>query len=286
MRPLAISLIIFHLITSCKKQDIPIVATAEVTAITPSSATINGKILSFGESEIISRGFIFGITSNTLMDTLLVEGNEIGDYFYNLTDLIPEQEYNVKAFATNSFGTGYGNTIFFTTGQASLPTITTLDVYNITCTTVTCGGEISDDGGVKISDRGMCWGISENPTKNDFYVSLETEYKINLFSYTIKNLEINSPYYLRAYATNFAGTDYGQSVRFSTKFPDPDYDPNSIIGTWELYFSSGGFDGGGPILLGTTSIREFTKDSIMIGQFIGGSIFPLYNHKFTISCIS
>jgi hypothetical protein len=179
-------------------------ATTEVTSVTPSSATINGKILSYGEGEIISKGFLLGEPANFLTDTIFVEGNEIGDYFYNLTNLIPEQEYYVKAFATNSYGTGYGKTISFTTDQASLPTVTTLNVYSITCTTATCGGEITDDGGVQISDRGICWVVSENPTKNDNYISLENKYKINLFSYIIKNLEINSPYYVRAYATNYA----------------------------------------------------------------------------------
>jgi len=259
MRPLTISLIILLLITSCKKQDCPVVATTEVTSVTPSSATINGKILSYGEGEIISKGFLLGEPANFLTDTIFVEGNEIGDYFYNLTNLIPEQEYYVKAFATNSYGTGYGKTISFTTDHASLPTVTTLNVYSITCTTTTCGGEITDDGGVQISDRGICWVVSENPTKNDNYISLENKYKINLFSYIIKNLEINSPYYVRAYATNYAGTSYGESVQFSTKPTSSDYDPHSIIGTWECYFVCGGFAGCDSTIFGTTHISILNK---------------------------
>lgn len=91
------------------------------------------------------------------MDTVLIEGNETGNFFYILTNLIPEQKYYFRVFASNCYGTGYGAYMTFTTDQASLPTVNTLNVYSITCTTATCGGEITDDGGVQIIVRGICW---------------------------------------------------------------------------------------------------------------------------------
>lgn len=161
-----------------------------------------------------------------------------------------------------------------------LPIVTTSDVTNITCTTATSGGKITFDGGLTIIDRGLCWGATEIPTLNNNYISLENEYKINPFSYTIRNLGTNSNYYVRAYATNSAGTGYGESREFFTKSPDPNYDPHSIIGTWNQYCTYSDFTGFVTTVLGSTFITEFTKDSIQIVRAMG---IIVSNYRFTIS---
>lgn len=157
--------------------------------------------------------------------------------------------------------------------------VTTSDVTNITCTTATSGGKITFAKGLQIIDRGLCWGATVNPTINDNYISLE-ENKLNPFSYAIRNLEINSNYYLRAYATDSVGTVYGESKQFSTKTLDPNYNPHSIIGTWNRYGVYGDYAGFIPTGLGVTIITEFTKDSIQIVRSMG---IIISNNRFTIS---
>lgn len=95
-----------------------------------------------------------------------------------------------------------------------LPTITTLDANDIARTSAKTGGEISSDGGAPILQKGVCWSTLEDPTIED------SKTKNGLgnddFVAQIKDLEEGTKYYVRAYATNRAGTAYGDQVSFST----------------------------------------------------------------------
>lgn len=81
----------------------------------------------------------------------------------------------------------------------------------------------------------------------------------------------------------YAGISYGESIPFSTKPVNPEYDPHSIIGTWQYYYGGGGFAGCDSTIFGTTSIREFSIDSMLISRFIVNSILLIFNDKFTVS---
>ena len=94
------------------------------------------------------------------------------------------------------------------------PTVTTSQVTNVTQTTATCGGNVTDDGGGQVTERGICWGTSQTPTISGSHVSSGT----GTGSYTVNmtGLTANTTYYVRAYATNSAGTAYGSEVSFTT----------------------------------------------------------------------
>jgi formylglycine-generating enzyme required for sulfatase activity len=93
--------------------------------------------------------------------------------------------------------------------------IFTSEVSNVTFYSVTCGGVISSDGGELITNRGVCWSISQNPT-----VSLNTKTSdgtnVGSFTSSITGLQPSTTYYVRAYATNSVGTAYGNEVSFKT----------------------------------------------------------------------
>ena len=72
------------------------------------------------------------------------------------------QVYYVRAYATNSTGTGYGNQVTVSTGL--VPALTTAPVTGIGYSTATSGGTIADGGGCAITQRGIVWGLSANPT--------------------------------------------------------------------------------------------------------------------------
>jgi hypothetical protein len=102
-------------------------------------------------------------------------------------------------------------------GPATIPTITTSPVSQITSTGAVCGGDGIADGGSPIISKGVCWSISTNPTIAD---SKTTDgYHIISFSSTLTGLKPNTKYYVRAYATNFIGTAYGSDVSFTTPCP-------------------------------------------------------------------
>jgi len=103
----------------------------------------------------------------------------------------------------------------------NVPVLSTLAVTGITTTTATSGGNITDDGGATVTVRGVCWSTSENPTIDDS--KTEDGTGAGSFTSNITDLELNTTYYLRAYATNSAGTGYGSAISFRTQdiFNDP-----------------------------------------------------------------
>jgi uncharacterized protein (TIGR02145 family) len=103
--------------------------------------------------------------------------------------------------------------------QAKVPVLTTTPVTNITASTATSGGLISSDGGVAITVRGVCWSITADPTTAD---SKTTDGEgTGQFVSSIGNLSGGATYHVRAYATNSAGTAYGEDLTFTTTGQTP-----------------------------------------------------------------
>jgi hypothetical protein len=98
--------------------------------------------------------------------------------------------------------------------NTSLATLTTTTVTGITSTSAYSGGSISGDGGSPISEFGICWAVTSNPTVADNKTSDGTGF-LN-FSSSIIGLSSGTTYYVRAYATNSTGTAYGSEEVFST----------------------------------------------------------------------
>lgn len=96
------------------------------------------------------------------------------------------------------------------------PTLSTLEVTQIKSTTAVSGGEITTDGGSSIKARGLVWDTLEYPTLN-LNLSMSNEGNgAGSFSTNIFGLKPNTTYYVRAYATNNAGTQYGNQHTFTT----------------------------------------------------------------------
>lgn len=103
------------------------------------------------------------------------------------------------------------------TMNGSFPSLTTLPTTNISEYSATSGGNITDDGGSTISQRGVCWSTSQNPTIADN--STTNGSGIGNFSSSLTNLTPNTTYYVRAYASNGNGIAYGNQVSFITNLP-------------------------------------------------------------------
>ena len=99
--------------------------------------------------------------------------------------------------------------------RSSVPVVETDEVTEITDFSATCGGKVIDDGGAEIIAKGIVWSTSENPT-----VSLSTKTDDGKgaggFSSSMTGLLPGTKYYVRAYATNSAGTSYGSENSFTT----------------------------------------------------------------------
>ena len=97
---------------------------------------------------------------------------------------------------------------------ATIPSVVTSDITEITISTAISGGEITSDGGEIIIARGVCWSTNENPTIDDKKTLDGTG--IGAFVSTIGDLATKTEYYVRAYATNSIGTAYGETKMFTT----------------------------------------------------------------------
>ena len=106
----------------------PALTTIAVTDISNTDAKSGGAITSDGGSPITARGIIWSISTNptVALTTKTIDGTGIGNFISNLTGISANTTYFVRAYATNSAGTGYGNEITFTTTSPAA-TITTLN---------------------------------------------------------------------------------------------------------------------------------------------------------------
>lgn len=195
--------------------ELPTVITEEVTDITSTSAQSGGNVISDGGSVILAKGVCWSENQNpTIEDQVTNEGTEAGSFVSHTSGLSPNTTYYLRAYATNSRGTAYGDQICFTTSSASLPTIKTATVTNITSFSAQSGGYVTNDGGANVTDRGVCWNTTGNPTTSNSLTNNGTG--TGGFSSDLTDLSPNTTYYVRAYATNSQGTVYGSQVSFTT----------------------------------------------------------------------
>jgi hypothetical protein len=171
-----------------------------------------------GESNITERGYVWSTSPNptTSLSTKISEWYSLDDAFgRTISPLLPSTTYYIRPYAINSAGTGYGKQMSFTTLNLTVPTIKTAPVSSLSATNGTSGGYITDDGGLTISARGLVWSTSRNPTTS---VSTKTTNGsgTGLYTSSLTNLTSSTTYYVRAYATNAAGTAYGNEQTFTT----------------------------------------------------------------------
>jgi hypothetical protein len=110
------------------------------------------------------------------------------------------------------------------------PSITTATVNNISASSASSGGTITDNGGAAVTARGVCWDTTRYPT----IANTKTTDGTGSGSYTssITGLLDSTRYYVRAYATNSAGTGYGPSIPFTTFMTT--YGRDEITGSWRF----------------------------------------------------
>lgn len=96
----------------------------------------------------------------------------------------------------------------------NLPTVTTSEISDKTTYSAKGGGEVTDDGGTSVTERGVCWSIYQNPTTADSITS--DGQGTGVFTSELKDLTPDKIFYVKAYATNSAGTAYGSEISFTT----------------------------------------------------------------------
>ena len=192
---------------------IPTVTTLATTLIVKTTATSGGNVTSDGGVQVTVRGVCWNTTgSPTISDSRMADGIGTGSYILNLTGLTKSTVYYIRAYATNSVGTAYGNILTFKTDD--VPVLTTTPVYAIQQTTAKSGGNIIADDGFPVAVRGVCWSINPNPISTDAHGS--NGVGMGTYPINISGLLPNTTYHARAYAINTGGVGYGDEVVFTT----------------------------------------------------------------------
>jgi uncharacterized protein (TIGR02145 family) len=267
------------LLNACKKKpDPPTLTTATVTEITVSTATSGGNVTADGGAAVTAKGVCWGTaTKPTITNSKTTDGTGTGAFTSSLTGLTPNTLYYVRAYATNSEGTAYGNEVSFTTSQIVVATLTTTAASAITSTTASSGGTISSNGGGDITARGVCWSTAANPTTADNKTSDATG--TGTFTSSLTGLLPGTTYHIRAYATNVAGTAYGNDLTFTTLAVVPTLTTTAASGITTTAAASGGnisSDGGSAVTArgvcwstttGPVATGSHTSDGTGTGSF-------------------
>ena len=207
-------------VNSCKKDAVPPTVTTNdaITNITINSATSGGIVTKDGGAAITARGVCWSTSSSpTISDAHTSDNSGTGSFASNLTDLTPNTLYHVRAYATNKAGTAYGNEVTFTSIPIVVPTLETTVATSITITSAVTGGNITADGNAPVTARGICWATTTGPTITNDKTSDGTG--TGIFVSNLTGLQSGVIYYIRAYATNSAGTAYGNELTFTTTTP-------------------------------------------------------------------
>lgn len=153
----------------------------------------------------------------------------------------------------------------------NLPAVTTTPVSDITYTTALGGGNVTSDGGATISSKGVCWSTTDPPTIYDNSTSDGSG--TGVFTSSLSGLVAGTLYYVRAYATNSAGTAYGSSVSFSTPTLPKNQPPliNSVTAVSPILEDAGlqtvylsGIDDGDPDVVQQISISASSSNVSVI----------------------
>ncbi|MDD2279740.1 MAG: fibrobacter succinogenes major paralogous domain-containing protein [Bacteroidales bacterium] len=178
----------------CIKEDLnlPVLTTTEVTQITPTTAVSGGDITNDGVSPVKARGVCWSTNETpTINDNKTADGEGKGIFISEMKGLVKKTTYYVRAYASNSKGTSYGEIIKFTTPEdvkdASGNVYSTVKIgtqtwmaENLKTTKYKDGTAITlDEEWYNDNTPIYCWYDNDETANKDTYGALYTWYVVN-----------------------------------------------------------------------------------------------------------
>ncbi len=258
--------------------------TNAATSVTNIAAISGGNITSDGGTPVTARGICWSTSPNpTVSNSTTNNGTGTGAFTSNISGLLGSTVYYVRSYAVNTTGIAYGNQVTFTTPVPTTPSLTTTAFSSITSVSVATGGSIVNNGGALVTARGVVWDTLTNPlvTKNRSINGSTND----IFPDTIRGLAGSRLYYVRSYATNSAGTAYGNELNFTTLTPVvPTVTINPIDLITNVSARSGGAissDGGAAILSKGIVWSTFPNPTISNSKTTDGSGLAPFTSQLT-----
>ncbi|MEJ8801261.1 MBG domain-containing protein [Pontibacter sp. H249] len=198
----------------------PIVSATTVANITGTSADWSSSATEDAGVAIIEKGFAYSTTSSSPSlsgSYVAYSSGGTGAYTISMISLVPNSTYYIRAYATTSAGTTYGEVqSFLTGGTASKPTVAATTVSNIMSTSAKWSSNITSDGGAVVTDKGFVYSSTTSTPDRTNSVFFSYGTGTGSLSYATTSLAANTTYYVRAYAVNSAGVNYGAVQTFTT----------------------------------------------------------------------
>ncbi len=190
--------------------DLPSVSTDPAANLTGTSVTVGGTVTSDGNSTVTARGICAGSGSDT-SHCRTAQGGGLGSFTLHYGSLQSGTRYSYRAWAENSQGRAYGSVRSFVAG-APPPDVQTGGAAVVGTTSVIVTGNVSSDNGAEVTARGICGGLSSD---TPFCRAADSD-GTGAFNVSFTNLQPGTTYYYRAYATNAAGSSWGELATVTT----------------------------------------------------------------------
>ncbi len=204
----------------------PAVSSLQSSEVKYNSIGVSAYISSVGSAAVSSYGFCWSTSPDP---TTANNKNNLGgtstkkSFDATITGLTSKTLYYIRAYATNEEGTAYSDAITVTTlTPPTMAVVRTLTIDEIKYNQVTINGSIDDLGDGYVTAYGFCYSSGNpNPTLSDDILSLGSTTEKGSFNGEITDLEQQTKYFIRAYATNSKGTAYGGTVEVTTPIAPP-----------------------------------------------------------------
>jgi hypothetical protein len=206
-----------------------VTVSSTVQSITNNSAFLSGNVTSDGNGTVTDCGIVWDTVPDPELsptNTFKSLGSGTGVCEGTVDGLPAGDEIFYEAYATNSAGTGYSDSNFSFQTLAGPATVTTAVEASVTATTAVLGGDVTDNGGAAVTDRGIVWNTTGLPqVGTDTTVQMGSG--LGPFSDTVGDgvpasdvaLPTGQLVYFRAYAINSEGTAYGTVRTFTPTGP-------------------------------------------------------------------
>jgi uncharacterized protein (TIGR02145 family) len=212
-------IILFH---SCEdKPVLPSLTTKTVSEISITTAISGGTITDDGGAQIVTGGVCWNTSDDpTTENSRTIEGGDLSSFTSNITQLSPNTTYYLRAYATNSVGTGYGKSVSFKT-LGDKPSSSNLNASNITTTSASLNSSVNAnllsttvtfEYGVT-SGYGSIATVPQNPVSGNSNVNVSSD---------LTGLTPGTTYHFRIKTENSLGKTYSSDMTFTTlgKIPD------------------------------------------------------------------
>jgi len=201
----------------------PAVQTGAAGSIGVSTAKLSGTITRGGSYNITERGVVWGTAANptTANSKGSVAGN-VTNFPHNFTvdanGLAANTTYNYRAYVISNGVTTYGENKTFKTTSVVEPGVQTGNATSIGINTAKLGGTLTSGGTYPVTERGVVWGTSANPTTSGSKASVAGNVTSFPHNYTVdaNSLSANTTYHFRAYVISNGQVRYGADKTFRT----------------------------------------------------------------------